>query len=408
MELDRNIVFGKMWLLLFFLLLSSSVFAVDSIKTKRPQFIAVNFAEGLLLPTNKIAPGGKHKTSAYSALALKYGRSASGDCWEDYIYGMPYKGVGVYLPHFSAKDNLGDPFSLFLFQGARLKQLSPRWSLHYEINLGASFNWRHYDTYERPWFMALGSSTNIHLAGNWYFKWRLSRHLDLHAGVNVTHFSNGALRTPNNGINKMAAFVEMAYYFDREKETKVLTGGVYTPPVFKKNRAHDLSFMFTTRTIKVDTVDTGLRSKYPKRRFNVAGISYSYMFHNTRRFMWGPSVEMVYDESVNAVFKGEEDPYAGRYSEYVKLGRVADRFSVGLSLKGELTMPGYSIFANLGYDVLHKDKRDMPLYQIYGLKVYLKNNLFATFGVRSTNLTRSRYLYLNVGYTFKKFLQLKP
>lgn len=392
---------NRIRLLVFFTFLCSSVLAGDSVKVTRPQFIAVNFADGFLLPSNKIAPGNSHKTSHYSALTLKYGRGARGDRWQDYIYGMPYGGVGVYLPHFSKKDDLGDPFSVFLFQGARLKQLSSRWSLHYEINLGASFNWQHYDVNERPWYMALGSSYNIHLAGNWYFKWRLSQRLDLHAGVSVTHFSNGALRTPNNGLNKMAAFVEMAYHIHRAEEKKILNDGVYTPPAFKKNKAHDLTFMFSTRTIKVDTVDTGLRSKYPKHRFKVAGLSYSYMLHNTRRFMWGPSIEAVYDESVNAVFRGEEDPYTGRYTEYMKLGKVADRFSVGLSLKGELTMPGYSIFTNLGYDILHKDKRDSSFYQIYGLKVYLFNDLFATFGVRSINFTRSRYLYLNVGYTFK-------
>jgi len=398
---------NKIQLLLFFFSVCSCVWAGDSVKTIRPQFVTLQLADGFLLPTNKIAPGGKNKTPHFSAMTLKYGIYAKGDRWQDYVYGMPYRGVGIYLPHFADKDDLGDPFSVFLFQGARLKQLSSRWSLHYEINLGVSFNWQHYDVYERPWFMGLGSSTNIHLAGNWYLKWKLSQRLDLHTGLTITHFSNGALRTPNNGINKVSAFVEMAYHIHRKEEKKLLTDGIYIAPKFEKNKAHDLAFMFTTRTLKVDTADTGLRSKYPKHRFKVAGMSYSYMFHNTRRFMLGPSMEAVYDESVNAVFRGEKDPNTGRYTEYMKLGKFADRFSVGLSLKGELTMPGYSIFANVGYDILHKDKIDPSLYQIYGLKVYLLDDLFATFGVRSTNFTRSRYLYLNVGYTFKQYRKKK-
>ena len=389
--------------LLFFVLICSSVLAGDSIRTKRPQFISAQFTEGFLLPNSKIGASGGHKTPAFSALTVKYGISAQGNRWQDVLYGMPYKGVGVYLPCFTDKYDLGNPFSVFLFQGARLKQFSPHWSLHYEINLGVAFNWQHYDVYQRRRFMALGSPTNIHLAGNWYLKWKLSQHLDLHAGLSITHFSNGALRTPNNGINKASAFVEMAYNIHPAEEKKVLTEGVYTPPIFQKNTAHDLSVMFTTRTLKVDTAGTGLRSKYPKHRFKVAGLSYSYLFHPARRFMWGPSVETVYDESVRAEFGGKTDPDTGRYTEYMALGKLADRFSVGLSLKGELTMPGYSIFANVGYDVLHKDKIDRRLYQIYGLKAYLFNNLYAIFGVRSTNLTRSRYLYLNIGYTFRHF-----
>lgn len=403
---------NKIRLLFFFLLICSSVLAGDSVQTVRPTFVAVNVSGGMVLPNSKISPGSSTETPVFPAFALKYGWSTRGDRWQDYVYGMPYRGVGVYVPRFSKKDDLGDPFSAYLFQGARLKQLSPRWSLNYEINLGVSFNWQHYDVYQRPWYMALGSSTNIHLAGNVYFKWKLSQRLDLHTGVSLTHFSNGALRTPNNGLNKLSAFVEMAYNINPIEEKKMLNEGVYTPPAFEKSRVHDLAFMFTTRTVKVDTVGNGLRSKYPKHRFKVAGVSYSYMFHNTRRFMWGPSIETVYDESVNAVFRGEENASTGRYTEYMKLGKFSDRFSVGLSLKGELTMPGYSIFANLGYDILHKDKIDQSFYQIYGLKVNLFKDLFATFGVRSTNLTRSRYLYLNVGYSFRqdavaKFLKSK-
>ena len=395
---------NKTRIFFLFLLVSIPVWAGDSIKATRPSFIAVNFTEGFALPSQKIAPNGSDKTPRFSALTLKYGLSARGDCWEDYLYGLPYRGIGVYLPEFSNKVDLGDPFSVFLFQGGRLARINRIVSVNYEINLGLSFNWKHYDVVQRPWLMALGSSTNVHLAGNWYFKWRLSRYVDLQTGVSITHFSNGALRTPNNGLNLASAYVGLAYNLHPEKKDKVLTeAGTYIPPKFEKSRVHDLSFIATTRTIKMDTTGTNARCKYPKRHFKVAGINYSYMVHNTRRFMWGPSVEALYDESSNAVITGDTDPYTNEYTEYVRLGKVTDRFSVGLSLKGELTMPGYSIFANLGYDVLHNNKRDKSLYQIYGLKVYLTDNLSASFAVRSTNLTRSQFLYLNLGYTIRQY-----
>lgn len=394
---------NKLWAFLVLSFVSITTQAGDSIKTLRPQFVAVNFAEGLLLPSKYLSPGNNSESPSYSALTLKYALAAKGERWEDYAYGMPYKGVGVYLPRFSNNEALGNPFSIFIFQGGRMKQFSPTLSLNYEINLGASFNWHHYDMYNRPWLIAVGASTNVHIGGNWYLQWKLSQKLDLRVGAAFTHFSNGALRTPNNGINAVAALVEVAYHLQRTEDKKVLTDGVYTPPKFAKNKAHDLTFMLTTRTIKIDTLGTDLFSKYPRHHFKVAGVNYSYMWHNTRRLMWGPSIETVYDESVNATVTGEWCDDGRRYIEHITLGRASDRFSVGLSLRGEYAMPGYSIFTHLGYDVRHKDTRDNSLYQIYGLKVYLVNNLFATFGVRSTNLTRSRYLYLNIGYTFKQY-----
>ncbi|WP_163218965.1 acyloxyacyl hydrolase [Bacteroides sp. 224] len=391
----------KFFISLLIACIGLTALADDSIKSKCPQFIAVNLSDGIILPTRKVVSG-KHIAPHLTALTLKYGFKAKGNSWQDYEFGLPYKGIGVYLPHFSRKE-MGDPFSVFLFQGGRLKELNTRTSLHYEINLGASFNWKHYDTFDNPAFIALGSSVNVHLAGSWYFKWKLSQKFDLHTGLSINHYSNGALRTPNNGLNSLSAFVELAYNLHAKEETKLMDKATFLPPKFNKRTAHDFAVMFTTRTIKLDELENDLMSKYPRKRFKVAGISYSYMLHNTRRFMWGPSIESVYDESANASFWGETDAHTGKYSEYCKLGKPEDRFSVGLSLKGEVTMPGYSIFANLGYDVLHPNKRDQRLYQIYGLKVYLVDNLFATFGVRSTNLTRSQYLYLNIGYTINQY-----
>lgn len=395
----------KVYTFLIALFITLSASAEDTIPTKRQHFIAVHQAGGFVVPSKNIAPGG-YKSPSYSALSLKYGFSARGDKWSDFAYGMPYRGVGFYLPSFSRKRDLGEPFSLFLFQGAQLKEISTVLSVDYEINLGISFNWNHYDPVERPRLLAFGSSTNVHLGGSWYFKWRMSRRFDLHSGVSITHFSNGALRTPNNGLNTLSAFVELAYHFNREekREKKLNT---FAPPAFEKNTAHDLSFMVTSRTLKVDTVGTNLASKYPKYRFTVAGISYSYMLHNTRRFKWGPSLEVVYDESANIQAWREENAETKGFTDHIKYGKMADRFSAGLSLKGELAMPGYSIFAQMGYDFLHPDKRDKRFYHIYGLKVYLTDNLFASFGVRSTNLTRSQYLSLNIGYTFRQFRNKK-
>lgn len=372
--------------------------AGDSTRYVRPSFFAFSINEGFVMPTKKILSKGEYNAPHTTAFTLKYGLRARGDSWRDRVFGMPYKGIGVYVPRFSMQKELGDPFSVFLFQGAKIADVGKDVSFNYEINLGASFNWRHYDTYDNPKFIVFGSSANIHLAGSWYFKWRLSNRFDIHTGLSLTHFSNGALRTPNNGLNTLSAFVEVAYKLQEERtEPSAIT---FPAPPFKKGTQHDLSILFSTKTLKVDIDDTGLKCRYPEQRFKVAGLSYAYLFHTKRRFKWGPGIDLVYDESVNAQFKGETDLHTGQYREYCKLAKAADRFSAGLSLKGEISMPGYSIFATLGYDIYHKDHREKRFYQIYGLKLYLIDNLFATFGVRSTDITHSQYLYFNLGYSF--------
>lgn len=388
----------KLFFVFIWVGMSLAAYADDSIKTVRPRFVALQIADGFTLPTDMITPGKHYEAPHLSAFTFKYGMKARGDTWQDAVYGMPYKGIGIYVPRFTTRKKMGDPFSVFLFQGAEIKRLSPSVSLHYEIDLGVSFNWNYYDIREDPYFIALGSPVNVHLGGAGYVKWSLSDRIGLHTGISFSHFSNGAIRTPNNGINLLTAFVEVAYDLYGKTPERPLPGYA-PPPAFSRHVDHDLSFMLTTKTLKNEDEDNESILKYPRQRFTVAGISYSYLFHTTRRFKWGPSVEAVYDESSNAEFRSTISA-SGKEREIFKMGKTADRFSLGLSAKGELAMPGYSIFAHLGCDVYHKNKRDSRIYQIYGLKVYLTGGLFATFGVRSTEGTKSQYLYLNAGYSF--------
>lgn len=391
----------RIFLLLMFSGWFIAVSAEDSIKIRFPQFVSFQIADGIVMPTSRIS-NRETRTPNVAALTLKYGFSAKGNQWENHYYGMPYGGIGVYKPFYSMHKEMGRPFSVFLFQGARLKEFKSGVSLNYEINLGASFHWNHYDVTERPNYEALGSSTNAHLGGQLYFSKPLSRRLDLHWGIDVLHFSNGALRTPNYGLNSISAIVELAYKINADKQTATIQDIYCAPPEFEKRTAHEISFFVTSRTVNIDTVDMNLRSKYPERRFRVIGLNYAYMWHNVRRFMWGPSVEMLYDEGNKVAVHGEVSERTGEYKEEVRLCKISDRFSVGLSLKGELAMPGYAVFANLGYNVLHNNREEKRLYQIYGAKVYFTEGLSASFAVKSNHLTRSKYLYLSVGYTFYK------
>lgn len=404
---NQNQKMKQSFLLLIYIALSGiSAFASDSIQTKRPQFITIQTTNGFMIPTKKMNET-SYKSSLYGAATLKYGIGAKGNNWKDQLYDMPYYGIGLHLPRFSERKYLGDPFSIFLFQGAELKRISPTLSFNYEINLGAAFNWKHYDPVSNSNFTALGSSTNVHLAGNWYFKWQLSHRLDLHAGINVTHFSNGATQTPNNGLNLASAYVELAYYLNREKTKSTINNVIYTPPKFEKNIAHEFMFLASVRSLKIDTVGNNMNTKFPHKKFKVAGLSYGHLFHQTRRLLWGPSIEIVYDESSNVNIWRDEDPLTGDSIVFYQSGKVKDRFSVGLSLKGELQMAGYSIFTNIGIDVINSNRRDKRFYSIYGIKLYLTENLFGTFGVRSTNFTQSQYLYVNIGYTIRHYRRKK-
>lgn len=370
----------------------------SAVSRKSPRFVSLNAMPGIIIPTNDYVKKGC--LPFYGSMAFKYGTYSTGDSWEDIAYGMPYYGIGIYTAHFFNKKALGNPITLYLFQGGDFKTFSPTLSLKYEFNLGMSFNWKPFDKFDNPDNIALGSSSNIHVGVNSYLKKKLSPHWDLHFGLGLTHFSNGAHRLPNKGINMVAPFVELVYNIHPTSVNEPKKEALQPPPL-EKRIDYDLMFTSSSRQIWHDTTGTGLPSRLVDKNFKVFGISYATMFVNSYKYKWGPSLELVYDESSNVQVWRQLHPDDGHYHDRVKLGKFHKRLSLGVSMKGEMTFSRVSFFANLGYNLLHGNDYDYRLYQIVGAKAYLKDNFFGTFGIRASRFSRAQYIYWSIGYTIK-------
>jgi hypothetical protein len=373
--------------------------SISFVKKAPPRFLSFTGTGGIVLPTNDYIRKG-NRIPWYSAASFKFGTYSSGDSWEDFAYGMPYNGIGIYTAKFFNKKALGSPVSLFLFQGGDLKRFNADWSLRYEFNLGMSFNWKPYDIFDNPDNIALGSASNVHVGANIYMKRKLNNRWNLHTGVTVAHFSNGAQRLPNNGVNLLSPFVELACNFNPEA-IDYSRRAELTPPPLEKRIDYDILFTVTSRQIWIDTAGTGLPRRTLDKNFKVFGLSYATMFVNSYNYKWGPSLEMVYDESSGVKVWRQIHPADGQYYDRVKPGPIHKRFTIGLSLKGEITYRRVSLFANMGYNLLHGNTYDCRVYQIIGAKAYLKDNIFGAFGIRAGKFSRAQYLYWSIGYTIK-------
>jgi len=374
-------------------ILQTEAAARDTVKLKLPKHISIQVSDGFILPNSLI-----RNISTLNTFSLKYGLSARGDSWKDHFFGMPYGGIGVQLQRYYKSETYGKPFSAYLFQGATIKEWSPISALKYEIDLGVSFNWNHYNEKANPNFKLLGSGMNAHLAGSIYVDRKLSRYLNVRAGFNIAHFSNGATRTPNYGINTFSGFFEFAYNLADYRE---IVKTIPEPPPFEKSKIHDISFFVTGRTISVEAHDGDSKHVvYPDRFFKVAGFNYALLLQNLRRFRWGPSLDILYDEGNKAIITSYISEDSDERSESIRLAPLSKRISIGLSLKGELSMPWYSIFLHAGYDLLKNNDQGTRLYQIYGFKFYIAKKIYSSFGVRCNNLTKSNFLFVNLGYTF--------
>jgi len=393
---------AKIYTLLFSLLLPLTATALettnDSTKTKEkhPMFISLKGEYGTAIKTNDyLKETGK---LGYSSLSLRYGFSPKEHSWANNAYRLPYAGVGLSM-HHTEDDAFGHPFTLYLFQGSEVTSIFKWMSLFYEVQLGYSANWGHYDRFRQPKNITIGSGENVYVGGNMYLKFLLSKHWDLNLGAGFCHFSNGANMMPNKGMNIVTPFMEVAYKFN---ETQKRPDTAFVKPERTNKIDHQIIATLSSRQKYYSVIGTGLSTQYVNHKHRVYGLSYARLFVPSYKYKWGPSLDFLYDESSQAYATRDFNPTDGKEYDNVHLGDPIKRFSMGLSLKGEVKMSFLTYFANLGYDIIHYNDYDARLYEIIGVKCDLTPNLFCMFGIRATRFSRAQFFCWSLGYTLKQ------
>jgi hypothetical protein len=365
---------------------------------KTDRFIAMNSGFGEALLTNEYLRE-RNSMPSYIAGTFKFGMRANGNQWTDYAYGMPYIGVGVYsLNIFGKESRMGTPVSIYLFSGSRIKTFSQRMWWAYEWNLGMSFNWNPYDPFDNPYNVTLGSSVNAHIALASYIAWEISRRWTFNFGVQLTHFSNGAQKLPNKGLNLYSGFFQADFLLDKRKEFKKPDPSELVPPPFRKRIDYDITATVSSHQITFDTVGTGLPTEFLNKKFTVLGMTFSPMYVPTYKYKFGPFIDFLYDESIGAKAYMRRNPADGHDYIRYSYGSVGSRFSLGLGMKGEVVLPYYSVTGQLGYDVIHADDMLPRLYQVIALKLPFGDCLYGAVGIRATNFSRAQCIYASIGY----------
>ena len=365
----------------------------------RNRFIGVQANSGIILQTDEFTS--TFATRYYQSLSLKFGFRSTGNSWQDFAFGMPYVGVGLRFIDFPTKrDVFGNPIAVYMFHGGTIRNLSPRFSLHYEWNLGASFNWWHFCPFDNPENVVFSTSTNVYASLGAYARWRMTPRMDLHLGAAFNHFSNGATRLPNRGMNLFSPFVEVTYALDPQDRDMSAPTPIPPPSEFQQRIDYEFKLTISSRQTRVDTLGTGLPSRYINHNFPVLGFSFTPLVVPNHRFRYGIGLDLVYDRSNNIRAWREQNLDTGNMYDRLELAPFSERISMGLSARGEITMPAYSLFANFGYNIIQATDATR-LYQVIGVKFYPRDEMFVTFGIRATNFSRAQYLYWSVGYTLR-------
>lgn len=358
--------------------------------------IGLDVRPGYVVPTNSFLEGDnmQQKTIEQSlSLHLKYAFQFGKDSRLGRMYPHAYQGIGVSYNTFYCPAELGNPVTVYAFQGAPIVRLSSRLSFDYEWNFGASFGWKKYDEQYNPQNEVIGSKINAYINLGLLLNWQFHPQWKLAAGVDLTHFSNGNTHYPNGGLNIIGGRVGIVRTFG---DTDDASGAIAPERLFiKPHVSYDLVIYGATR--KRGFVKDNVPSLVPGS-FGIVGLNFAPMYNFNNYFRAGLSVDAQYDESANI----KDYKLEGSYMNDIKFHRppFREQFAVGLSLRAELVMPIFSINAGIGRNLICRGDDTNGFYQILALKTYVTRHLFLHVGYQLSKFKDPNNLMLGIGYRF--------
>ena len=346
--------------------------------------IAVDVVPAKIFHTNDFLRGGNEEERVMNhdmTFTLKYAFMNPDEVRPGSIHQGAYQGVGLARHEFNRW--LSNPISFYLFQGAPIINLSRRVSLNYEWNLGMAFGWNAYDEETNPENKVIGSKVTAYIDVDMYLRWMLSRHIDLNAGISLSHFSNGNTTYPNLGLNTGGIRLGMAYYINRQQPST-------TPAV--KEKAPSCRGLYTDVILygawKQGVGHQGNEYYLLPGRYGVMGFNLNPMYRLNPWLSMGASMDGVYDKSVSRE-NDDSDEVNHTFGRQVALG---------LSARSEFAMPYFSINFGVGTYVLGNRNNFRGVYEVLALKVHISQRAMLHIGYSLVDFKTPNNLMLGLGW----------
>ena len=278
-----------------------------------------------------------------------------------------YPDIGFSLAYFDFKvPELGKVIASTVYLDFYLK----RWKkseMIFKVGTGLGFSTNPYDRETNNKNNVIGSTITFTLQGRLGYNFQINDRLRLTPALTISHFSNGAFKMPNKGINIISANLGFSYLLGEQSRPE-LTGSPIDEN-FDTNKDKKLHYNFS--------VFGGVREIIP-----IGGDKHPFI--NTVLYV---------DKKVSkrsALLLGGDFFYSWAVKQEIKTARglegeeKPDYKRAAITVGHELLVSKISLITQLGVYIYKPFKSSgKPVYQRYGLKYYFNDKLFSGVFLRA-------------------------
>ncbi len=317
----------------------------------------------------------EHAQNPARMMEINLGWQTSGDQPWHRMYNFPSYGVGVAFTDLANAEVLGEVRSGFLFMEFVFGQLQ-KTHRRLKVSLGLAHFSKHYDPDNNPENLFIGNPWNVHFNLNYQLSWSVGENLRLLPGVSFTHFSNGAYRKPNRGLNMLDANIGLRY---RLGDANFIT--------YSDDEAYKVEYD-ETQTLLV-TYSAGLMERSIGDPTYIArSLTINPTIRKRFRTRWGVGLDLFYDDHAKEQMRELHDNT--NYFDYMRVGGFASCDIVFNRLSLLLNLGTYLYY---GYDTVGL------IYKRIGLRYQTKPGVIGHMALKAHG-GRADYVEWGIGYAF--------
>ncbi len=378
----------------------SSIYGRDSTLTtnsgRKAKFTGLFWQRGRVLQSNDFVRGlnSLHDPiDDFQAFSLRFGWNTTGKKIWQQLYHNPVYGIrhiGYQVSEQSGTWKTHCPVWIFLL--LRFSYIN-KLALLFDAGFGITLNWESFEVTDNTYNIAIGAEQSVYIDLGLKMEYRLTNHWKLSAGASFTHFSNGALKKPNMGINTFAPKLSLAYYFQPSPEyTKK-----YKIPDHKPENSVSASLYAGWKNVLYTGSDADSITAFKGVYYNVYGLSTVFNRQISHKSKIGIGTTIGYLGAANSSItleNGKLDDNDASLREGIELS-IYPSYELMINKLSLLIQPGFYLY-RYSYD-----KQTPIMYQRIGLKYQIFKNMFAGLNLHAYKFYISDYIEWNIGYTFK-------
>ncbi|MBQ3739020.1 MAG: acyloxyacyl hydrolase [Bacteroidales bacterium] len=298
--------------------------------------------------------------------------------WE-VLHNYPSIGFTFYYSGFgndSISAELGKVFALYPFiRFPLMPSLDSR--LTFKLGVGLSWLTNKFDPKENFHNYAIGSHLNAAVNLSFEYRQRIIDRLHWVTSVGLTHFSNGATRSPNMGINIFSVATGLSWYLAPPKAA-----------IDKRLRPKNYLFEFDGKRHFITDIQytfgiKDLSQQYGTHQyFFVHNLAGNFMLQISERDRLGIGLEYVIDQSGEIIHPGWTNELGVLLSYEMMLDRVSFMFNLGIRNNEALLAKAFLF------------------YQKVGARYYFTDHLFATLSFTTYDI-KADFISFGLGYHFQ-------